>query len=325
MGRSSLVLRTRHRCARRCEAATEREGTRRWAVRLQVPKPACRVVHRRTSSSWNPPQDSRRLPRRLEPPSPVLHVPAMRAPIDKRVQRLVVLPDRQVEDGWSRLLRDHADAVTVLGGVSPQEAGPSFREPVDRVERGNEALHRQVVEWDPQPRDVGLRENLHPDRLRLRDINTHTQLRLARPLAQDLRRHGTSHPAGRVHPGPGPPRVVEPPLAHRPARQRAHTPAPDRPSGSATTSEDRYTRPHHHRPAEAFRLKIKLSLRTATPGGPRGPARRCCWRWRWDLNPRRLAPHTLSRSAGTGPGTATVVHTCDAFRRWRSADLAVRE
>src|SRR5688500_17045642 len=40
--------------------------------------------------------------------------------------------------------------------------------------------------------------------------------------------------------------------------------------------------------------------------GPYGPTRRSAWygwRWRWDLNPRRLAPHALSRRAPSAART----------------------
>ena len=41
-------------------------------------------------------------------------------------------------------------------------------------------------------------------------------------------------------------------------------------------------------------LAVNGRPRGKQEAGPPGPA---CWRWRWDLNPRRVAPHTLSRRA----------------------------
>jgi hypothetical protein len=53
-------------------------------------------------------------------------------------------------------------------------------------------------------------------------IVAHTQLRLARPLAEDLRHPcGTAGPAPPSHPCPGPPGVPPPPREDRPSRRCA--------------------------------------------------------------------------------------------------------
>lgn len=93
----------------------------------------------------------------------------MPSPIDERVQGVVILPNRQVEEGWSIVLTDHADVVTVVRSGSPHEAAVCVSQAVHLVERGDEVPHQRVVERSPQPRDVSLCELTHSDRLRRRD------------------------------------------------------------------------------------------------------------------------------------------------------------
>jgi hypothetical protein len=100
-------------------------------------------------------------------------------------------------------------------------------------------------------------------------IAAHTQLRLARPLAEDLRRPWEKPaPPGRLTPARVRRSFSEPPPADRPARPGAQTRAPrpwtttrlpqPRPGTPLRRREDRQTGPHHDRPATAPRLKIKL-------------------------------------------------------------------
>ena len=116
-------------------------------------------------------------------------------------------------------------------------------------------------------------EHRRADRWTWLVIAAHTQLRLARPLTQDLRRPWEKPaPPGRLTPA----RVRrgfgtsahEPPC--RPTRPNPPDPAPDahpapRTAGqpSTTTSESHQTRQPYHRRATARRLKIKLRPRHA--------------------------------------------------------------
>lgn len=105
-------------------------------------------------------------------------------------------------------------------------------------------------------------------------IHAHTQLRLARPLAEDLRRPSerSAQPRRLAHPWPGPPGVPPPPREDCLSRRRAQTVqartwTPTRleePQASPRLRawEDRETNRNPHRtrlPETATRLMIKLN------------------------------------------------------------------
>src|SRR5882757_1592012 len=77
-----------------------------------------------------------------------------------------------------------------------------------------------------------------------------------------------------------------------------------RPPASGAISRQQKDRPLT-KPASC-QLQPGMQPASRTPGTPRAGGPAFClvrWRWRWDLNPRRLAPHTLSRRAPSAART----------------------
>jgi len=90
----------------------------------------------------------------------------MSAAVDELVQRSVVAPDREVEEGRAGAVADHAETVIVACPEAPEETVAVLGEVVDRRERGQESAHPGVVEWRAQTGDVGLCEFRHPGSVR---------------------------------------------------------------------------------------------------------------------------------------------------------------
>ena len=80
-------------------------------------------------------------------------------------------------------------------------------------------LFKQVLGWTAPK----LRDPAAADRWTWLIITAHTHLRLARPLAEDLRLPGNAPPPQATDPGPRPPGIPEHPRGGRPAGQCTET------------------------------------------------------------------------------------------------------
>ena len=119
---------------------------------------------------------------------------------------------------------------------------------------------KQVLGWTvPKIRDPAA-----ADRWTWLIIACHAQLRLARPLAADLRRPWERPAAaGAADPGPGPPRVPEHPREGRPpaGAPKPGKPGPGRPPGS----KNRHPAPRHD-VGKTTKRELTLKARRERPG-----------------------------------------------------------
>jgi hypothetical protein len=85
----------------------------------------------------------------------------MRAPIGEHVQRVVVPPQRDVDEHRTALVGLHAHAVPALVREPPHEPRTRRRESLNRFDGRNELAHPHVVERREQASDVDLGEVVH--------------------------------------------------------------------------------------------------------------------------------------------------------------------